>query len=371
MPSRPWGLARLHRVSEMLREVAPVRHGDELDWPRIEAYVREQVPDLTGPFEVVQFPHGAANLTYLLRFGDSELVLRRPPFGVIAPGAHDMRREYRVLSVLWRSFDRAPRAYAFCDDHDVAGADFFVMERRTGVVIRGELPPGLAALPDAGRRIGFAVVDAMADLHAVDPQAAGLADLGRPEGFVARQVAGWKKRWDLVAGTAVSADATDRMTEVHARLERTMPASVRTSLVHNDLKVDNCQFDPGDPDRVRSIFDWDMTTTGDPLVDLGTLLNYWPDPTDPPETARGSYPGERAFGLPTRAEVVARYAERTGADVSSVPWYEAFGLWKTAVVLQQLYNRFARGETQDARMGTMGERVPLLAGGAQDLLDTL
>lgn len=348
-------------------ETAPVRAGDDLDWDRIEQHLRAYLPEATGELQVLQFPHGAANLTYLLRFGDRELVLRRPPFGVLAPGAHDMRREFRVLSRLWRVFDRAPRAFVFCDDPSVAGADFFVMERRDGVVIRGVIPSSMTGHADVGRRIGFAVVDAMADLHGVDPASCDLADLGRPDGFVARQVAGWKKRWDLVADE----DNTPVMTDVHRRLELSMPAPTRASLVHNDLKLDNCQFDPADPDRVTSIFDWDMTTVGDPLIDLGTLLNYWPDPDDPPGSARGAHPGERGMGLPTRAEVVARYAARTGTDVSTIGWYEAFAQWKTAVVVQQLYNRYARGETQDARMAHQADRVPALATGALELLDRM
>ena len=348
-------------------ETAPVREGDDLDWTRIETYLREHLPpaEAAGDMTVLQFPHGAANLTYLLRFGDREYVLRRPPFGVIAPGAHDMGREFRVLSRLWRVFDRAPRAYVFCDDPSVAGAHFFVMERRAGEVIRGTIPESMGGYREVGRRIGLAVVDAMADLHAVDPGSCDLADLGRPDGFVARQVAGWKKRWDLVA----SPEDSPAMNAVHARLERSIPHPGRASLVHNDLKLDNCQFDPADPDRVQSIFDWDMTTLGDPLVDLGTLLNYWPDPADPPESPRGAHPGERLMGLPTRGEVVERYAERSGTDVSSIAWYEAFAQWKTAVVVQQLYNRYARGETKDVRMADKADRVPALAAAALELLE--
>lgn len=354
-------------MSDSLDQAAPVRAGDDLDWQRIEAYLREHLSGADGEFGVQQFPHGAANLTYLLRFGEQEYVLRRPPFGVIAPGAHDMRREFRVLSRLWQVFDRAPRAFLFCDDPAVAGADFFVMQRRDGVVIRGAIPAVMAGHFDVGRRVGYAVVDAMADLHDVDPASCDLGGLGRPDGFVARQVAGWKKRWDLVASAADS----PAMDAVHARLEHTLPAPSRASLVHNDLKLDNCQFAPADPDRVTSIFDWDMTTVGDPLVDLGTLLNYWPDPADPPGSARGAHPGERTMGLPTRAEVVARYADRTGTDVSSIQWYEAFAQWKTAVVVQQLFNRYARGETKDERMADKADRVPALAAGAMQLLDRL
>lgn len=349
-------------------EVAPVREGEQLDWPALEAWLRANVEGLApSPMTVLQFPNGSANLTYLLRFGQQEYVLRRPPFGVVAPGAHDMKREYRVLSRLWKVFDRAPRAYAFCDDHAVVGSDFVVMERRVGEVIRGEIPPSMAGLPDVGRRVGLALVDAMADFHLVDVEAAGMMDLGRPVGFVERQVSGWAHRWSLVRPD----DGPPEMDSVPERLAATLPVSPRVSLVHNDLKLDNCQFRSGAPDRVASFFDWDMTTVGDPLIDLGTLLNYWPDPSDPPEERRASHEGMLTMGLPSRAEVVARYAERTGIDCSGAGWYEAFALWKTGVVIQQLHNRWKRGESTDPRMATIADRLPVLAGGASALLDRL
>lgn len=349
-------------------EVAAVRVGEELDWPRLEGFLREQMAHLEGEFHVLQFPGGAANLTYLVRIGSTELVVRRPPFGALAPGAHDMRREFKVLSRLWRVFDRAPRAYVFCDDPNVLGADFFVMERRRGEVVRGVLPVSLRSAADVGRRIGFAVVDAMADLHAVDYEAAGLGDLGKPAGFVARQLAGWKHRWDLVR--QASADA--ELDEIHRRLAGDVPESRRASIVHNDLKLDNCQFEPGRVDRVHSIFDWDMATLGDPLVDLGTLLNYWPDPADstkPGGAPRAQHPGMESMGLPTRAEVVEHYARRTGADCSRAGWYEAFALWKTAIVLVQLNERWRRGESTDPRMETIAASVPALRAAALAMLD--
>jgi aminoglycoside phosphotransferase (APT) family kinase protein len=348
-------------------ELAAVRPGEELDWASLEAYLLQQIPELAGPLEVLQFPSGSANLTYRLRFRDTELVLRRPPFGVVAPGAHDMRREYRVLSRLWRNFDRAPRAYVFCDDHDVIGADFVVMERRRGEVVRGVIPQSMARHPDVARRISFALVDAMADLHLLDPEANDLGDLGKPAGFAARQVSGWKTRWDLVRPE----DGPPLMDSVPERLSASVPEPTRVSIVHNDLKLDNCQFDPTDPDRVQSIFDWDMTTLGEPLVDLGTLLNYWPDPSDPSDARRVSHEGMLAMALPTRAEITARYAERTGIDVSSAGWYEAFAQWKTGVVIQQLHNRWKRGESTDPRMAVIADRLPVLAANANRLLDEL
>ena len=221
-------------------------------------------------------------------------MLRRPPFGTLAPGAHDMQREYRVLSRLWRIFDAAPRAYLFCDDHAVGGADFFVMQRRRGEVVRGVIPATMRHHRNVGHRIGLALVDRIAEFHTLDPDAADLDRLGRPDGFVARQLRGWKQRWDLVADERYDAG----MAELHNRLEATLPEPQRVSLVHNDLKLDNCMFDPADPDRVTSFFDWDMTTLGDPLIDLGTLLNYWPDPSDSLDAKRFSHSGMDRMGLP-------------------------------------------------------------------------
>ncbi|MEX2627239.1 MAG: phosphotransferase family protein [Ilumatobacteraceae bacterium] len=360
-------------------ELAPVRDGEDLDWPALEAYLRDAFPSADPPvvvpdepMTVLQFPNGSANLTYLLRFGPHEFVLRRPPFGRVAPGAHDMRREYRVLSKLWRVYDRAPRAYVFCDDHDVVGSDFVVMERRQGEVIRGAIPPSMSHHDGVGRRIGFAVVDAMADLHVIDPAACDLQDLGRPDGFVQRQVEGWADRWGLVRPEHhVDPEALHLMDQVPERLAARIPEPTRVSFVHNDLKPDNCQFEPSDPDRVASIFDWDMTTLGEPLVDLGTLLNYWPDPSDGADASRGSHEGMRAMGLPTRAEVVERYRDRTGFDTSAAGWFEAFAQWKTAVVIQQLHDRWVRGESTDPRMESIADRLPVLARGAATELDRL
>ena len=350
-------------------ELAPVRPGEQLDWAGFEAWLRprlaEALPGVAGRLEILQFPNGSANLTYLLRVGDRELVLRRPPMGEIAPGAHDMRREHKVLSRLWRHFDRAPRAYLFCDDRAILGADFFVMERRRGEVVRTVLPSSLRSLPDVGRRIGFALVDAMAGLHALDAAACDLADLGKPDGFVERQVSGWARRWAL----SRFEDSPAAMDEIHARLARTMPPPRRASIVHNDLKLDNCQFAPGQPDRVTAIFDWDMTTLGDPLIDLGTLLNYWPDPGDPESGQRAGNPGLATMGLPTRAEIAARYAAQSGADVTAIRWWEAFALWKTAVVVQQLHRRWVRGESTDPRMAKIADRMPALIKAASAVLD--
>src|SRR5919106_306053 len=225
---------------EVPPEVAPVRPGEELDWDALARYLRANIADLEGELEVLQFPNGSANLTYLVRAGPRRLVVRRPPFGQLPPGAHDMRREYRTLSKLWRCFDKAPRAFLFCDDHGVIGSDFLVIEYRPGVVVWETIPASMAAHAEVGHRIGLAVVDALAELHLVDPDSVGLGDLGRPDGFVERQLAGWTKRWELSAGP----DAEPLMPAVGRRLAASMPAGGRSSILHNDFKLDNCQFDP-------------------------------------------------------------------------------------------------------------------------------
>ncbi len=353
-------------------ELAPVRPGEDLDWDRLTSYLRsdsdlrESIEGIDGPFSVEQFPNGSANLTYLLRFGGDAVVLRRPPFGKIAPGAHDMKREYRVLSRLWRSYPAAPRALHLCTDREVVGSDFTIMEYRRGEVMWGKLTPSMAPLPDAARRVGVATITALAELHLVDPSSCGLEDLGRPEGFVARQVEGWAKRWELVAPQSGGGEL---MEDVAAHLASSLPAPQRVSILHNDFKLDNCQFRPGDPDKVSAVFDWDMATLGDPLIDLGTVLNYWPDPSDTPDDRPITPPGLEHMGLPTRAEVVEEYQRHTGLDASGASWYEAFACFKTAVVLQQLYARWQRGETKDPRMGERGAFVQPMARRAARILE--
>ena len=354
-------------------DVAAVRPGEELAWEALDQWLRANIPGLTGVFSVQQFPRGSANLTYRVTIGDTHLVVRRPPFGAIAKGGHDMGREHLVLSRLHEGYDRAPRSYAHCADTTVIGAEFFVAEYRSGIVVWDHVPAELSPAADAEELVGLAVIDALADLHNVDPKQCGLEDLGRPDGYLDRQLAGWARRWDAVESDSVLADAertTAAMRETVARLLSARPASQAPGLVHNDFKIDNCQFKPNEPDRVFSVFDWDMATVGDPLCDFGTLLNYWPDHTlasdDPGFFIAAS--ATRDLRLPSRAAVVERYAASSRLDLEQVAWYEAFGCWKTAVILQQLYARSVRGETTDPRMQQRGEMVAPLARRALQLL---
>ena len=346
-------------------ETAPVRADEQMDWPRLTDYLRQHPSlaelDLSGEMSVLQFPGGHANLTYLLRFGETELVLRRPPLGPIAVGAPDMGREFKVLSKLHKVFDQAPRIYLFCDNEAVIGAPFVATERRVGFVLRAAMPEEMIAIPDVNRRVSHAVIDAMAGLHQVDADAAGLSDLGRPEGFAARQVAGWHKRWQ-----AAEEDETPAMDEVFARLQADIPATCRISIVHNDLKMDNCQFRAAAPDKVATIFDWDMATLGDPLMDLGMFLAYWHEEGD--TVPRAPQPLGAPGPFPTRAEMTQRYGARTGFDISRIAWYETFALWKAAVIAQQLYIRYRRGQTKDIRFADNNKRAEKLANLAAERL---
>lgn len=343
-------------IPRSVGEAVAVRPGEDLDWTSLGAFLAEQL-GVSRDYTVLQFPNGSANLTYLLQFPDRDLVFRRPPFGELAPGAHDMKREYRVLSRLWKSYPRAPRALLFCEDRSIVGADFLVSEFRVGEIVWSALSPAMAAIPGAARSVGFAVVDALADLHLVDPAARDLSDLGRPDGFVRRQVDGWTARWERVA----SPDLDEVMTAGARALARAIPQSRRVSILHNDFKIDNCQFERGDPSAVTSVFDWDMATLGDPYVDLGILLNYWPDPNDTPDDRALHYPGLEGMGLPSRGEIVQRYVARTGFDAADLAWYEAFANWKTAIVREQLYHRFMLGDSTDPRMGRLHDNNLMLA----------
>lgn len=347
------------------REVAPVRPGEELDWVALESFLRKAVPGLDGAFSVLQFPHGAANLTYRVSIGDRRLVVRRPPMGQLATGGHDMSREFRALSGLWEVYDRAPRPFAHSHDASVIGAEFMVVEYRPGLVIHdsSDVPPSFAARPDHGHRMGMAVVDALIDLHKVDIEATGLVNLGKPEGYLDRQLRGWAARWDAVADAGAPHPAMHALGD---RLRETVPVSGRPSVIHNDFKLNNCQFGRS-PNRVVSVFDWDMATVGDPLVDLGTLFNYWPDPSGH-DTGRVAFAGLEDLGLPSREELRDRYATNTGFDVEAMPWYEAFGAWKTGVIMQQLYARHVRGETTDGRMATIADRLDGVSERALELL---
>jgi aminoglycoside phosphotransferase (APT) family kinase protein len=351
-------------------DTRPVRSTEQLDWPRLEAWLREHlvtcdIPglDLTRPMQVEQFPGGHSNLTYHVRFGPAALVLRRPPFGPVPPTAHDMAREYRWLRAVHPVFPLAPRVYALCEDTAVVGSVFYVMERRHGIVVRHDEPPEIKDRPDMRRRAGLALVDALADLHAVNVDAAGLAHMGKPIGFVERQVRGWTDRWHR----AKTSDVPEMETLAVWLGEHLPPNPAQPTIVHGDFKLDNLMLDAADPSRLVAVFDWEMAALGDPLVDLGILLAYWV-PNAPPEQHDALTTVTTRPGWITPAELIERYAERSGRDLTTLRYFEVFALFKIAVVIQQIFFRFVNGQTDDPRFANFDGRVAFLAQRAASLL---
>jgi aminoglycoside phosphotransferase (APT) family kinase protein len=344
-----------------LVDTKPVRSSEQLDWDALDKYVRPRLADQLGdgagaPMTVEQFPGGHSNLTYLLRFGKQEFAMRRPPFGPVPPKAHDMARECRILEAIHTVFPLAPRPYVLCEDASVIGSIFYVMERRRGIVVRDREPPQLANQPEQRKLVSSAVVDTLADLHLVDIDAHGLSSLGKAAGFVERQVQGWTKRWH--------GSKTSEQAEMNALsqwlLERLPPDPIRPTLLHGDYKLDNIMLDEHDFGKLVAVFDWEMSAVGDPLVDLGIFLAYWIHTA--PAAQRDSLAAvTNAPGWFTRDEVLERYSSRTNLDVSNIKFYEVFAVFKLAVVLQQIFYRYHRGQTDDARFATLDKRVELLA----------
>ena len=325
-----------------------VRPGEEVNGDALLAYLRTVRPELTGPLEIRQFPSGYSNLTYAVRSGAQEFVLRRPPFGAAVKSAHDMGREYRVLAGLHPVYAKAPQPIAYCDDPAVIGAPFYVMERVNGVILRAQPAPTTTDLPPAtARRLGLAVVDELAAIHALDVNAAGLADLGRPEGYIARQIDGWTRRYQRA-----QTDGIPQLDAAASWLHANLPAEADATLIHNDYKHDNVVLAPDDLTRIIAVLDWEMCTLGDPRMDLGTTLGYWIEPDDPPALA-GMFGLTTLPGTPTRAEVVRRYGETSGRDVGDPLFFYVYGVFKIAVIVQQIYARYRQGHTQDPRFAPL------------------
>jgi aminoglycoside phosphotransferase (APT) family kinase protein len=321
-------------------EPTPVRAEDAFDVGALHAWLAERVAGLTGPPEVRQFSGGASNLTYLLRYPERDLVLRRPPAGQKAATAHDMVREHRVQAALAPHYRYVPSMVALCTDPAVLGSDFYVMERVRGTILRGRLPEGMALTPEQAHELGLRAFDALLELHAVDVDAAGLADLGKGRGYVGRQVAGWSERF-----RRARTDNVPDVEAVMAWLAAHQPDDVATVLVHNDFRLDNLVLD--DDLRVVGVLDWEMATLGDPLMDLGGALAYWVQADDDEMFRVSKRQPSDLPGMPTRAQLVARYAERTGVAVGDWTFYEVFGLFRLAVIAQQIYYRFHHGQTSN------------------------
>jgi aminoglycoside phosphotransferase (APT) family kinase protein len=343
---------------------SPVRTGEELNLANLADWLCGRIASAERGITVEQFPSGHSNLTYLLRMsGDGrEYVLRRGPLGPVAPKAHDMAREFRVLQMVHPYYGEAPNVFFLCEDPAVLGAVFFIMERRHGLILRDEIPPQLATAPNYAQRVSEAFIDCMVRLHAIEVAKTGLIALGKPEGFLERQVLGWADRWNRA-----KTNEMPKMDRVIQWLVARRPSSPAPTLVHNDYKLDNVMFADGSVDRIEGVLDWEMATVGDPLADLGLTLCYWAWAEAPQLRARGVPAVTSQPGWYTRDQFVQRYAERTGRDLLHISYYEVLGMFKLAVILQQIYYRFRRGQTQDTRFQDFGERIR----GLVELADSL
>jgi aminoglycoside phosphotransferase (APT) family kinase protein len=322
-----------------------VRQGEELDLKVIEPFLKDTIPGLSGGILVEQFPSGYSNLTYLIRLGDRELVLRRPPFGRKAKTAHDMGREYRILKALYPVFPFCPKPLVYTEDASIMGCPFYVMERIKGIILRKILPEGLEFSSDQMHSLCENLLDVHYKLHSIDYKAIGLEGFGKPEGYVRRQVEGWSERYRA----ARTPDAPQFETIMQWLHDKMPPDFSKPAVIHNDFKFDNVVLDPADPLKIVGVLDWEMATVGDPLMDLGCSLGYWVQRDDPPNLQAVGMQPTTLPGAFTRKELVERYAEKAGIRIDNFEFYLCFGLFRLAVIVQQIYYRFYHGQTKDER----------------------
>ncbi|MDQ3910926.1 MAG: phosphotransferase family protein [Actinomycetota bacterium] len=346
-----------------MAETIEVREDEEFDRAAVESYMRGHIEGLPeGELEVRQFPSGASNLTYLVKIGNWEGVLRRPPLGPVPPKAHDMGRESKLLMRLHEAYPLAPKPHFFADDESIMGTEFYVMELRKGVIVDDSFPQGVEPTEELCREMSRMVADTLVELHAVDWREAGLEEIGRPEGFLERQVKGWIGRYE---------DAkTDEIEEVRPLtdwIESDIPESPAPTIVHNDYKLNNLVLNPEDLTEVRAVLDWEMTTIGDPLFDLAVSLSYWVELGDTQELKEVLPTVTDTPGFMTRKEFIDYYAEESGRDLSKMHWYMVFGYFKLAVILQQIYARWYKGQTKDERFSNFDKRVRNVLLHAHDL----
>jgi aminoglycoside phosphotransferase (APT) family kinase protein len=342
-----------------------IREGEELDTSKIESFLKDSIPGLNGELAIQQFPSGHSNLTYLLRVGDTDLVLRRPPFGTKAKTAHDMGREYKMLSALRPVFPYCPEPLVYTEDESIIGCPFYVMERLQGIILRKDLPKGMTLSSEQAGALCEKLLDAHVELHSINYKQIGLASYGKPEGYVRRQVEGWSKRY-RAARTPDAPDFEAGMTWLNEK----MPAdSKKPGIVHNDFRFDNVVLDANDPMKIIGVLDWELSTIGDPLMDVGNSLAYWIQPSDPPEMQAMRLMPTDLEGMYTREKLVQRYAEKSGREFGNIDFYYCFGMFRLAVIAQQIYYRFYHGQTKDQRFQTMIYAVQVLEKASQRVIE--
>lgn len=334
-------------MSVMPDEPRAVRSGEELDLTRLETFLKDRIPGLDGLPQVLQFPSGFSNLTYLIRMGTRDLVLRRPPVGSKVKAAHDMQREYRILNALHPVYTKVPQPLAYCDDPSVLGVPFYIMERIKGVILRGKKPEGFLCPPERVRKCCEVFVEHLAQLHRVDYNAVGLGDMRREGSFVRRQVEGWINRY-----RGSQTDDIPSIEQLAEYLQTNCPEDVDAVFIHNDFKFDNVVLAPDNFSTIIGILDWEMSTIGDPMMDLGVALSYWNEVKD---ISIGMVPCFLTLepGSMTRRHVAEYYADITGRSIANILFYYAFGVLKLAVIAQQIYFRYKQGLTRDERFAPL------------------
>jgi aminoglycoside phosphotransferase (APT) family kinase protein len=331
----------------MLDQPTTTRTGEELETKKLSAYLSESLSVLSSEIAVQQFPSGYSNLTYLIQAEKEEYILRRPPFGANIKSAHDMEREFSVLSLLQKAgFTKVPEPILFCADESVMGAKFYLMKRVNGVILRNRVPKGMTIDPVTFKQLSKSAIDQLVQLHQLDIKSTGLDQLGKPEGYVQRQVEGWIKRYrnaqtDEIAG----------MNEAVEWMQKNVPTSAKASFIHNDYKYDNLVLNPDNLIEIKAILDWEMATVGDPLMDLGTTLAYWAEAND--SDALKPFNLTWMPGNMTRNEMANYYAEKSQTNIDDIVFYYVFGSFKVGVICQQIYHRYKQGYTQDPRFASL------------------
>ena len=338
-------------------ELINIRQDEQIDLHKLKNYLNELLKIDIDKINILQFSGGHANLTYLISFNNKEFVLRRPPLGPVAPSSHDMAREHMVQHSLNKLFPLAPKSIHLCEDNKIIGSKFHLIERKKGIVIRKEMRPELDGSRNKIRSLSFKMIDILAELHKLDPSHVGLGDFGRPDGFVLRQLNGWEDRWKKASEEKIKANRFDKLV---GYLRSNIPKPQGATILHNDFKLDNIMWDVDNPLLPVAVFDWDMCTRGDPLMDLGHLLNYWIDEDDDYEANLITSMPVKNILYPKKNEIIDHYALKTGFSIKDVDWYYAFGAFKLAVIIQQIYVRFLKGQTQDERFANFGKRIEAL-----------
>lgn len=341
-------------MAQTIRDTIQVRKGEELNKALLESFIQQELKDIpTEPLEVEQFGAGHSNLTYLLSKGDWEAVLRRPPLGPVAPKAHDMEREFQILSALNPIFSPVPRPYLFSKEESIVGSPFFIMERRKGLVLDTDFPEGIPYTEEMGQKISGLMVDMLVDLHRIDYKKTNLVELGRPDGFMERQVSGWIGRYERAKTEEIK-----EVAELKKWLENHVPKSQEPTILHYDFKLNNAMFAEGFS-HVTGLFDWEMATVGDPLADLGVAMSYWFQADDPDllKNALGKPPVTILDGFYTRDAFIESYAKKSDRDVTNINYYLTFAYFKLAVIGQQIYYRYKKGQTNDPRFAHFNKLV--------------